>query len=58
MNKNEIKLSIPHIEFDMPIIDLIMELEKLRYKHLQGSTHPLVFMWLKALTINKYERND
>ncbi|MCQ2193575.1 MAG: Fic family protein [Paludibacteraceae bacterium] len=49
MNKNEIKLSIPHIEFDMPIIDLIMELEKLRYKHLQGSTHPLVFMQLKAL---------
>lgn len=49
MNDNEIKLSIPTIGFDMPIIDLIMELEKLRYKHLHGSTHPLVFMQLKSL---------
>lgn len=49
MNDNEIKLSIPTIRFDMPIIDLIMELEKLRYKHLHGSTHPLVFMQLKSL---------
>lgn len=45
----EMKLTIPKIEFDMPITDLIMELEQLRYKHLHGSTHPLVFMQLKAL---------
>lgn len=49
MNNKETKLSIPRIEFDMPITDLIMELEQLRYKQLHGSTHPLVFMQLKAL---------
>ena len=49
MNNKEMKLSIPKIEFDMPITDLIMELEQLRYKQLHGSTHPLVFMQLKML---------
>ena len=42
-------LRLPKIESDMPITDLIMELEQLRYKHLQGTTHPLVFCQLKAL---------
>lgn len=49
MNDKEMKLEIPKIGFDMPITDLIMELEKLRYKQLRGSTHPLVFVQLKAL---------
>lgn len=43
------RLHLPEIGFDMPITDLIMELEQLRYKHLQGSTHPLVFLQLKSL---------
>lgn len=42
-------LHLPKIEFDMPITDLIMELEQLRYKHLHGTTHPLVFAQLKSL---------
>lgn len=42
-------LRLPKIEFDMPITDLIMELEQLRYKHLHGTTHPLVFAQLKSL---------
>lgn len=45
----EMELRLPKIEFDMPITDLIMELEQLRYKHLQGTTHPLVFGQLKAI---------
>lgn len=49
MDETEMKLEIPIIGFDMPITDLIMELEKLRYKQLRGSTHPLVFLQLKAL---------
>jgi len=49
MDVNEMKLAIPQIGFDMPITDLIMELEQLRYKQLYGSTHPLVFLQLKAL---------
>ena len=43
------ELRIPHIGFDMPITDLIMELEKLRYKTLRGTTHPLVFMQVKSI---------
>ena len=31
----------------MPITDLVLELEKLRYKVLEGTTHPLVFMQIK-----------
>jgi len=42
-------LHLPEIGFEMPITDLIMDLEQLRYKHLQGSTHPLVFLQLKSL---------
>jgi len=43
------KIRIPDIKFDSPITDLIMELEQLRYKQLQGTTHPLVFMQLKQI---------
>lgn len=49
MNEIDMKLAIPRIGFDMPITDLIMELEQLRYKQLHGSTHPLVFAQLKSL---------
>ena len=50
MNENrDIKLRLPQIGFDMPITDLIMELEKLRYKVLQGTTHPLVFNQIKGI---------
>ena len=45
----EITLHLPEIDFQMPVTDLIMELEKLRYKMLQGSTHPLVFNQVKSL---------
>ena len=47
MNANN--LHLPEIDFNMPITDLIMDLEQLRYKHLEGSTHPLVFLQLKSL---------
>lgn len=46
MNKG---LRIPNIGFDLPITDLIIELEKLRYKELRGTTHPLVFLQLRQL---------
>ena len=42
-------LRLPLVGFDMPITDLIMELEQLRYKRLSGTTHPLVFVQLKSL---------
>lgn len=42
-------LRLPRIDFDMPITDLIMELEKLRYKVLEGDTHPLVFSQMKQI---------
>ena len=42
-------LRLPAVGFDMPITDLIMELEQLRYKLLYGSTHPLVFAQLKYI---------
>lgn len=45
----EIELKLPQIGFDMPITDLIMELEKLRYKVLEGTTHPLVFEQIKGI---------
>lgn len=44
-----IKLRLPQIGFDMPITDAIMELEKLRYKRLSGTTHPNVFFQLKHI---------
>ncbi len=49
MREKECALKMPAIGFDMPITDLIMELEQLRYKQQHGSTHPLVFMQLKYL---------
>lgn len=33
----------------MPITDSIMELEKLRYKILRGTTHPHVFFQLRHI---------
>lgn len=49
MSETNYTLRLPAIGFEMPITDLIMELEQLRYKQLNGSTHPLVFMQLKYL---------
>ena len=45
----EQKIRIPDIGFDMPITDLVLELEQLRYKVLEGTTHPLVFMQIKGI---------
>ena len=45
----EIKLRLPNIGFDMPITDAIMELEKLRYKRLSGSTWPCIFFQLQHI---------
>ena len=43
-------LHIPVIDFDMPITDLIMRLEQLRYKDLSTSTtHPLVLTQIKEV---------
>lgn len=42
-------LQIPNISFEMPITDLIMELEKLRYKEFSGSTNPLVFNQIRSI---------
>lgn len=42
-------LHIPNIGFDMPIADMILELEKLRYKVLGGTTHPLVFNQIRSI---------
>lgn len=47
ITKHELRL--PIIDFNMPITDLIMELEKLRYKVLQGTTHKLVFEQVKGI---------
>lgn len=44
-----IDLRLPQIGFEMPITDAIMELEKLRYKRLSGTTHPNVFFQLKHI---------
>lgn len=43
------ELRLPQIGFDMPITDMILELEKLRYKVLRGTTHPLVFSQIRAI---------
>ena len=43
------QLTLPKISFDMPITDLIMELEKLRYKELVGTTHPLIFHQVREI---------
>jgi Fic family protein len=50
MNANNyIELRLPKITFEMPITDSIMELEKLRYKILRGTTHPHVFFQLRHI---------
>lgn len=43
------ELKLPKIDFDMPITDMILELEKLRYKVLRGTTHPLVFNQIRDI---------
>ncbi len=43
------QLTLPKISFDMPITDLIMEMEKLRYKELVGTTHPLIFHQIREI---------
>lgn len=45
----EVKLRLPQIGFDMPITDLIMELEKMRYMILKSDTHPLVFRQVRQI---------
>ena len=47
----EQKIIMPEIGFDMPITDLVLELEKLRYKVLEGTTHPLVLCKSKTFSI-------
>ena len=42
-------LRLPKIQFDAPITDMILELEKLRYKVLQGTTNPIVFVQIKSI---------
>lgn len=42
-------LRLPNIGFDMPITDLIMELEKMRYKIIESDTHPLVFRQVRQI---------
>ena len=49
MQTNNTQLRLPDIGFDMPITDVIFELEKLRYKSLYGSTPPLIFFQLKRV---------
>lgn len=49
MQMNKQKIQIPNIGFNMPITDLVIELEKLRYKILEGTTHPLVFNQMKNI---------
>lgn len=46
---NTCQLQIPAISFDMPITDLIMELEKLRYKEFAGMTNPLIFNQIRGI---------
>lgn len=42
-------LRLPNIGFDMPITDLIMDLEKMRYKIIESDTHPLVFRQVRQI---------
>lgn len=52
MNTPEFKfyeLSLVKPSFDSPLTDMIIELEHLRKKKLEGSTHPSVFFQLKHL---------
>lgn len=43
------ELHIPAIGFEMPVTDLIMELEKLRYKDYAGMTNPLIFNQIRGI---------
>lgn len=43
------QLTLPKISFEMPITDLIMEMEQLRYKELVGTTHPLIFHQIREI---------
>lgn len=45
----DIPLKLPRINFEDPITDQILKLERLRYKMLDGTTHPMVFNQLKQL---------
>lgn len=40
-------IRLPKVDFDMPITDLIMELEKLRYKIVRGTTPPYIFYQIR-----------
>lgn len=58
-------LRLPIIGFEMPITDMILELEKLRYKQLEGTTHPLVleqirsiFQMLESIGSSRIEGNN
>lgn len=42
-------LRLPVIDFEMPITDLVLDLEKLRYKFLDGDTHELVFEQIRRV---------
>ena len=45
----EYKLHIPNLSFENPLADLIIELESLRRKIVEGTTHPLVFAQVKQI---------
>ena len=48
-NNTSCSIRMPKVDFDMPITDLIMELEKLRYKIVKGTTPPYIFYQIRAV---------
>lgn len=48
-NNTSCIIRMPKVDFDMPITDLIMELEKLRYKIVRGTTPPYIFYQIRAV---------
>lgn len=44
-----INLLLPNPSFDSPLTDLIVELEHLRRKKIEGNTHPFIFFQLKEI---------
>ena len=48
-NNTSCIIRMPKVDFDMPITDLIMELEKLRYKSVKGTTPPYIFYQIRAV---------
>lgn len=46
-NNTSCVIRMPKVDFDMPITDLIMELEKLRYKIVKGTTPPYIFYQIR-----------